>query len=79
MPFHIAHASHPPGNACPSSLTHETLRCKQGDDGAIHISVFNNETGASETVVVDALLVATGRKPNVTGVGLEEAGVNFDT
>eukprot|EP00192_Tetraselmis_astigmatica_P007360 CAMPEP_0117668246 /NCGR_PEP_ID=MMETSP0804-20121206/11438_1 /TAXON_ID=1074897 /ORGANISM="Tetraselmis astigmatica, Strain CCMP880" /LENGTH=716 /DNA_ID=CAMNT_0005476107 /DNA_START=139 /DNA_END=2290 /DNA_ORIENTATION=+ len=47
-------------------------------DGSIHISIFNNEAGADETIVVDALLVATGRKPNVTGVGLEEAGVNFD-
>ena len=26
----------------------------------------------------DVLLVATGRKPNVAGMGLEEAGVEFD-
>lgn len=27
----------------------------------------------------EALLVATGRKPNVEGVGLENAGVEFST
>lgn len=27
----------------------------------------------------EALLVATGRKPNVSNVGLEKAGVEFDT
>ncbi len=26
----------------------------------------------------DVLLVATGRKPNVDGVGLEAAGIEFD-
>lgn len=31
-----------------------------------------------EDVVAEALLVATGRKPNVEGMGLEEAGVAFD-
>jgi pyruvate/2-oxoglutarate dehydrogenase complex dihydrolipoamide dehydrogenase (E3) component len=29
-------------------------------------------------VTVDALLVATGRRPNVDGLGLQEAGVEFD-
>jgi pyruvate/2-oxoglutarate dehydrogenase complex dihydrolipoamide dehydrogenase (E3) component len=30
------------------------------------------------TLTFDALLVATGRKPNVSGLGLEKAGVEFD-
>ena len=34
------------------------------------------EDGREETF--DALLVATGRKPNVSGLGLEKAGVDFD-
>jgi len=50
----------------------------KADNGEISIAVFNNETGADEVVAVDALLVATGRKPNVTGLGLDEAGVKFD-
>lgn len=33
---------------------------------------------AQETVVVDALLVAAGRSPNVSGLGLEAAGVDYD-
>ena len=32
----------------------------------------------SGEAVVDALLVATGRVPNVEGLGLEEAGVTYD-
>ena len=34
--------------------------------------------GTSEDVIVDELLVATGRTPNVEGLGLEVAGVSFD-
>lgn len=33
--------------------------------------------GAEEVVEADALLVAAGRRPNVEGLGLEEAGVAF--
>lgn len=50
----------------------------QAEDGTIHVSVDNAETGSKETVVVDGLLVATGRRPNVTGLGLEQAGVEYD-
>jgi pyruvate/2-oxoglutarate dehydrogenase complex dihydrolipoamide dehydrogenase (E3) component len=35
--------------------------------------------GRAEVLAVDELLVATGRAPNVEGLGLEEAGVAFDT
>lgn len=31
-----------------------------------------------EVVIVDALLVAAGRSPNVTGLGLEAAGVQYN-
>jgi pyruvate/2-oxoglutarate dehydrogenase complex dihydrolipoamide dehydrogenase (E3) component len=34
---------------------------------------------ASEELSVDKLLVATGRAPNVSGLGLEQAGVRFDS
>ncbi len=41
--------------------------------------VVNEADGSERRVEVDALLVATGRKPNVTGLGLEEANIEFDT
>ncbi len=34
--------------------------------------------GESREVIVDAILVAVGRAPNVEGLGLEEAGVKYD-
>ena len=42
------------------------------------ITVVVEENGADRQVVVDALLIATGRKPNVEGLGLEKVGVEFD-
>ena len=38
----------------------------------VHMAVMQ------ETVVVDALLVAAGRSPNVAGLGLEAAGVQYN-
>lgn len=35
------------------------------------------QQGATQTVHVDALLVATGRRPNVENLGLEAAGVEY--
>jgi pyruvate/2-oxoglutarate dehydrogenase complex dihydrolipoamide dehydrogenase (E3) component len=35
--------------------------------------------GHSSTITADAILVAVGRVPNVEGLGLEDAGVEFDT
>ncbi len=50
-------------------------------DGLIHIG-FRSESGASSSAGsregFDTLLVATGRRPNVAGLGLEAAGVAFD-
>jgi pyruvate/2-oxoglutarate dehydrogenase complex dihydrolipoamide dehydrogenase (E3) component len=34
-------------------------------------------TGAREEIIVDEILVAVGRAPNIEGLGLEEAGVEF--
>jgi len=50
-----------------------------GDDqpGVINVN-FKRADGVEHTVPCDALLVATGRTPNVHGVGLEAAGVEFD-
>ncbi|MFN2355162.1 MAG: FAD-containing oxidoreductase [Desulfopila sp.] len=49
---------------------------KQGDE---EIGVVLDDHGKEKVFVFDALLVATGRKPAVTNMGLEEAGVEFDT
>jgi pyruvate/2-oxoglutarate dehydrogenase complex dihydrolipoamide dehydrogenase (E3) component len=34
--------------------------------------------GSSQTIAADAILVAVGRAPNVEGLGLDEAGIEFD-
>jgi pyruvate/2-oxoglutarate dehydrogenase complex dihydrolipoamide dehydrogenase (E3) component len=44
--------------------------------GADKVVVFERE-GARHEVVVDEILVAAGRAPNVEGMGLEAAGVRF--
>jgi len=43
----------------------------------IRITVRRGEAAEPEVVVCDAFLVATGRAPNVDGLGLEVAGVEF--
>jgi pyruvate/2-oxoglutarate dehydrogenase complex dihydrolipoamide dehydrogenase (E3) component len=42
-----------------------------GDDKVIHVS----RDGVKERIHADEVLVATGRKPNVEGLGLEAAGI----
>ncbi len=42
------------------------------------VSVVVEDPDGEHTLEFDALLVATGRKPNVTGLGLEEAGIEYD-
>ena len=49
---------------------------KQGENGAVRVVV--DENGNEKTYEFDRLLIATGRKPAVTGLGLEDAGVDFD-
>ncbi len=48
---------------------------KKTKDG---IEVVLESDGKQETVVVDKLLIAVGRKPNGKGLGLEEIGVTVD-
>ncbi len=38
---------------------------------------FKAEGGEDRSVTADCLLIATGRRPNTTGMGLEEAGVDL--
>jgi pyruvate/2-oxoglutarate dehydrogenase complex dihydrolipoamide dehydrogenase (E3) component len=48
---------------------------RRGDDRLMVLE----KGGGSEEIVIDEILVAAGRKPNVEGLGLEKAGVKFDT
>ncbi|MDX2018996.1 MAG: mercuric reductase [Deltaproteobacteria bacterium] len=47
-------------------------------DGGKCITFTRAQGGPDSTVIVDAILVAAGRAPNVDDVGLEAAGVEFD-
>ncbi len=48
----------------------------QGEKGSVRVVL--DDGGREKTFEFDALLIATGRKPAVTGLGLEQAGVEFD-
>jgi len=48
---------------------------KRGNEKVIHFET----KGEKKTLVVDEILVGVGRTPNVEGLGLERAGVDFDT
>jgi pyruvate/2-oxoglutarate dehydrogenase complex dihydrolipoamide dehydrogenase (E3) component len=53
---------------------HEITRVEErGQDKVI----FLDKGGAQEELVVDEILVGVGRAPNVDGLGLDEAGVEF--
>ena len=43
------------------------------------VRVVLDDSGTERFIEFDALLIATGRKPSVSGLGLEDAGVKFDT
>ncbi len=47
------------------------------EDG-LHVALTDAEGKRTETVVVDRILVAVGRRPNSEGLGLEAAGVRTD-
>jgi pyruvate/2-oxoglutarate dehydrogenase complex dihydrolipoamide dehydrogenase (E3) component len=49
------------------------IECR-GDEKVLTI----DQSGAPAELVVDAILVGTSRLPNITGLGLEEAGVEYD-
>lgn len=46
-------------------------------DGAVTTILFTRGPSASASLEVDAVLVATGRRPNVEGLNLEGAGVQY--
>ena len=48
----------------------------EGNNGPV--CVVLDDGGRERSFAFDALLVATGRKPAVVGLGLEQAGVDFD-
>jgi pyruvate/2-oxoglutarate dehydrogenase complex dihydrolipoamide dehydrogenase (E3) component len=51
-------------------------RIEGQDDGPVRVIL--EKEGAERIFEFDALLIATGRKPTVAGLGLEQAGVEFD-
>ena len=50
-------------------------RIEHGDAATLH---FESSDGTAGQVEADLVLVATGRGPNASGIGLEQAGVEFD-
>jgi pyruvate/2-oxoglutarate dehydrogenase complex dihydrolipoamide dehydrogenase (E3) component len=48
----------------------------KGDKGPVRVVL--DDVGTERSFELDALLIATGRKPAVAGLGLEHAGVEFD-
>ncbi len=53
-----------------------TLRCGQITDNGKHIH-FSDGAGHTETLVADQLIVAVGRRPALTALNLEAAGVHY--
>jgi pyruvate/2-oxoglutarate dehydrogenase complex dihydrolipoamide dehydrogenase (E3) component len=47
---------------------------RQGNDRIIHLE----QEGGHSDVIADAILVGVGRAPNIEGLGLETAGVDYD-
>ncbi len=50
---------------------------RQGNEGQVRV-VLEVDGGGEKILEFDGLLIATGRKPSVHGLGLEKAGVEFD-
>ncbi len=55
-----------------------TYKRIEGTDKNGPVRVFLDDNGTERFLEFDALLIATGRKPSVAGLGLEHAGVEFD-
>ena len=51
---------------------------KRVEEKGGQVRVVLDEDGREKVFEFDALLIATGRKPSVSGIGLEEAGVEYD-
>lgn len=54
----------------------EVVLCQQADDGQIKIVL--DENGESKEMYAETIFAALGRVPNIGGLGLENAGVNFN-
>lgn len=55
----------------------DETKAAEGEASTIRLVIEVN--GEERTVEVDELLVAAGRKPNVEGMGLDAAGIEFNT
>lgn len=55
----------------------KAVSCEKTDKG-LRVTLESRASGEQETIVVDKLLVAVGRKPNGKGIGLEAIGVTVD-
>jgi len=53
------------------------VKVERKKDG-LHVTLEDVKSGAQEEVVVDKILVATGRRPRGKGLGLENIGVKVD-
>lgn len=61
-------------------IFHANYHLVEGNDESLPVRlILMADDGEEEVHEFDALLIAAGRKPAVSGLGLEEAGVEFDS
>ena len=73
MPAHWLHPDE--GMGADGVTLHLGLQCTKAEDSGSEITVH---FGDGQTVRADLMLISTGRRPLVEGIGLERAGVDFD-
>ncbi|KAJ3187345.1 dihydrolipoamide dehydrogenase precursor [Gaertneriomyces sp. JEL0708] len=59
-------------------LSTKVISAKKNANGKVDVVIEPAKGGSQETVEVDVVLVAIGRRPNTKGLGLEEVGVEVD-
>ena len=59
------------------SLRMESKAKRTYRDGSHKVMVVESREGNEEDIACDEILVATGRRPNIEGLNLEAAGVNY--
>ena len=57
---------------------HVNFRRVESQNGIPPLTIVFDQGNAERRLEFDALLIATGRKPTVKGLGLEKAGVDYD-
>jgi len=57
---------------------HANYKSVEGRNGSSKVTIFLADGKGDRALEFDALLLATGRKPAVEGLGLEEAGVTYN-